>query len=80
MGIRGRLRARERERRRAWSQQVLEVATTMIEADANTDLVSAVVDDDPEFGRIVYRSRWWPRVLSYPKLPGIAKPLIAAAI
>ncbi|TJZ76073.1 hypothetical protein FCG67_18875 [Rhodococcus oryzae] len=65
MGIRSRLRARERERRRAWSQRVLEGAVLMIEADANTDLVSAMVDDDPEFVRIVYRSRWWPRVLGY---------------
>lgn len=65
VGIRSRLRAREHERRRTWSQQVLEVAALMIEADANTDLVSAVVDDDPEFVRIVYRSRWWPRVLGY---------------
>ncbi|MFC9786966.1 hypothetical protein [Rhodococcus sp. NPDC127528] len=65
MGIRGRLRARGRERRRAWSQRVLGVVALMIEADATTDLISAVVDADPEFVRIVYRSRWWPRVLGY---------------
>lgn len=65
MGIRDRLYARKRERRRAWSRQVLAAAVEMIAADTNTDLVSAVVDCQPEYVRIVYRSRWWPCVLGY---------------
>ncbi|MFZ2174672.1 MAG: hypothetical protein WAW17_11670 [Rhodococcus sp. (in: high G+C Gram-positive bacteria)] len=65
MGIRKRLYARDRERRRAWSQRVLDAAVEMITADANTDVVSAGVDYQPEYVRIVYRSRWWPRVLGY---------------
>lgn len=50
---------------RAWSQQVLDTAVEMITADANTILVSADVDFQPGYVRIVYRSRWWPRVLGF---------------
>lgn len=52
-------------RRRVWSQQVLDTAIEMITADANTIVISADVDVQPEYVRIVYRSRWWPRVLGF---------------
>lgn len=44
---------------------MLEDAVEMIKADANTDLISAVVDCRPEYVRVVYRSRWWLRILGY---------------
>lgn len=69
-GFRRRKRERRAQQAPEWARVVLDRAVEHIADDPNTELVSAVLDREPGYVRLVYRSRWWPHILGYRALVG----------